>query len=58
MSHGRDVKDEVFVPAFDENEAVLSVEAAVEFGLAQLEVHRPGGILQGVPAVLDLQILE
>ena len=54
MSHGDDVKDEVFVPAFDQDEAVFGVEAAVELRLGKVEVDEAGRVLERVFVVLQL----
>jgi hypothetical protein len=54
MSHGGDVKDEVLVPTFDQNETVFSVKAAVELGLGQVEVDKASRVLERVFVVLQL----
>ena len=54
MSHGHDVEDEILVPAFDQDKAVLRVEAPVELGLWQVEVNQTGRVFQRVLVVLEL----
>ena len=54
MSHGHDVEDQVLVPAFNKDKAVLRVKTSVELGLGQVEVNQTCRVLQRVLVVLEL----
>ena len=54
VAHCHDVKHQVFVPAFDEDEAVFGVQAAVELSLCQIKIDKTGRVLKRILVVLEL----